>query len=95
MANLFGCDWTRDALLDRVEDMAQMAGARRVGVARGVSHDEPRYYRHALHSGVAQLLCRRQHCGDRSARSGRLRVRRHGAAVAGAVYPDGRGAIHR
>ena len=48
MANLFGYDWTRDALLERVEDMAQIAVARRVGVARGVSHDELRYYRHAL-----------------------------------------------
>ena len=37
---------------DRVEDMAQIAVARRVGVARGVSHDEPRYYRHALHGAI-------------------------------------------
>ena len=35
MANLFGCDWTRDALLDRVEDMAQLAGARRGKLTEG------------------------------------------------------------
>ena len=52
MANLFGCDWTRDAFLGRVEGLAQIAVARWVGVARGVSHDEPRYYRHALHGGA-------------------------------------------